>query len=104
MFDDDLKEARTRTDALRTSLPQSVDAGSLGVRSKAPFLLLGVREALIWRTEELARSACDSLERTDLAAAAVLARATIESAALAWRLMELVARHCGSDRLLVGGT
>jgi len=40
----------------------------LGARSKAPFQLLCTREALIWRTEELARTACDALERkwTDL--------------------------------------
>ena len=71
MLDDDLKEARARANALRTSLPQSVDAAVLGVWSKAPFQLLCTREALIWRTEELARTACDALERDDLAAAGV---------------------------------
>jgi hypothetical protein len=90
MLDDDLKEARGRANALRASLPQSVDAVALGVRSKAPFQLLCAREALIWRMEELARTACDSLERDDLAAAALLARATIESTALAWKLMEIL--------------
>jgi hypothetical protein len=90
MLDDDLKEARARADALRASLPQSVDAGALGVWSKAPFQLLCTREALIWRTEELARAACDALERDDLAAAALLARATVENAALAWKLMEVL--------------
>src|SRR5215469_15292528 len=90
MLDDDLKEARARANALRTSLPQSVDAAALGVWSKAPFQLLCTREALIWRTEELARTACDALERDDLAAAALLARATVENAALAWNLMEVL--------------
>lgn len=90
MLDDDLKEARARADALRASLPASVDAAALGVWSKAPFQLLCTREALIWRTEELARTACDALERDDLTAAALLARATVESAALAWRLMEVL--------------
>jgi hypothetical protein len=52
--------------------------------------LLCTREALIWLTEELARTACDALERDDLAAAALLARATVESAALAWKLMEML--------------
>jgi len=90
MLDDDLKEARARANALRTSLPQSVDAAVLGVWSKAPFQLLCTREALIWRTEELARTACDALERDDLAAAALLARAMVENAALAWNLMEVL--------------
>ena len=96
MTGDDEKEARARANALRESLPQSVDAAALGVRSKAPFQLLCTREALIWRTEELARTACDALERDDFTAAALLARATVESAALAWRLMEVLrarARH-----------
>jgi hypothetical protein len=52
--------------------------------------LLCTREALIWRTEEFARTACDALERDDLTAAALLARGTVESAALAWRLMEVL--------------
>jgi hypothetical protein len=90
MLHGDLKEARARADALRASLPQSVDAGALGVWSKAPFQLLCTREALIWRTDELARTACDALDRDDLAAAALLARATVESAALAWQLLEVL--------------
>src|SRR5271165_773291 len=90
MLDDDLKEARARADALRASLPPSVDAAALGVWSKAPFQLLCTREALIWRTEELARTACSALEGDHLAAAALVVRATVESAALAWRLMEVL--------------
>lgn len=90
MISEDVREARARANALRQSLPQSVDAAALGVRSKAPFQLLCTREALIWRTEELARTACDALERDDLAAAALLARATVESAALVWKLMEIL--------------
>jgi hypothetical protein len=90
MLDDDVKEARERANVLRQNLPQSVDAAALGVWSKAPFQLLCTREALIWRTEELARTACDALEQDDLTAAALLARATIESAAIAWKLMELL--------------
>lgn len=90
MLDDDIKEARVRANALRENLPKSVGAAALGVLSKAPFQLLCTREALIWRTEELARTACDALERDDLAAAALLSRATVESAALAWKLMEVL--------------
>ena len=98
MLDDDVKEARTRANVLRENLPQSVDATALGVWSKAPFQLLCTREALIWRTEELARTACDALERDDFAAAALLARATVESAALAWQLMEVLGEPCSRRR------
>lgn len=90
MTDDDVKEARARATALRNSLPQSVNVAALGVREKAPFQLLCTREALIWRTEELARTACDALEREDFAAAALLSRGTVESAALSWKLMEVL--------------
>ena len=62
----------------------------MGVKSKAPFQLLCAREALIWRTEELARTACDALERDDFAAAAILTRAVTENAALAWKLMDVL--------------
>lgn len=85
-----MKEARAWANALHQSLPQSVDATALGVSSKAPFQLLCTREALIWRTEEVVRTACDALERDDLTVAALLVRATIESAAIAWKLMEVL--------------
>src|SRR4029077_15755391 len=57
---DTVAEVRTWVDKLRAKLPQSVDVAALGVMSKAPFQLLCTREALIWRTEELARTACDA--------------------------------------------
>src|SRR5499427_3672326 len=87
---EELVKAREFANRLRNSLPSSVDAAALGVWSKAPFQLLCTREALIWRTEELARNACDALERDDLAAAAILTRAITESTALTWRLMEVL--------------
>src|SRR5947208_9559583 len=71
----ELIEARNFADKLRNSLPSSVDAAALGVWSKAPFQILCAREALIWRTEELTRNACDTLDRGDLAVGAILARA-----------------------------
>jgi hypothetical protein len=44
-----LEEARARANLMRECLPNSVDVVSLGVREKAPFLVLCIREALIWR-------------------------------------------------------
>jgi hypothetical protein len=83
-------DVRAWADKLRANLPSSVDAVALGVLSMAPFLLLCTREALIWRTEELARSACDALERDDFATAAILTRAVSENAALTWKLMAVL--------------
>ncbi|SRR6266446_3386404 len=86
----DLDEARQRAENIRAHLPSSISIAALGVRSKTPYHLLAAREALIWRTEELARCACDMLERDDLAAGSLLARAVTESAAFVWRLKELL--------------
>jgi hypothetical protein len=83
-------DVRAWVDRLRASLPKSVDVLALGVESKAPFQLLCTREALIWRTEELARTACDALQRDDFAAAAILTRGVTENAALAWKLMDVL--------------
>src|ERR1700730_3708416 len=87
---DDLAEARRRVELIGRHLPSSLNVASFGVRSKAPYLLLCAREALIWRTEELARCACDMLEREDLSAGLLLTRAVTESAAFVWRLNQLL--------------
>lgn len=85
-----ISEARAFADRLGSSLPREVDVAALRVKSKTPYQLLCTREALIWRAEELARNACDALERSDFAAAALLTRGLTESAALIWKLMELL--------------
>lgn len=87
---DKVADVRAWVDRLRGSLPQSIDVAALGVKSKAPFQLLCAREGLIWRTEELARTGCDALERDDFAAAAILTRAVTENAALTWELMDVL--------------
>jgi hypothetical protein len=93
-MDTDLNEARKRVENIASHLPTSISIASFGVRSKAPYLLLSTREALIWRTEELARCACDMLQRDDVAAGSLLTRAVAESAAFVWRLKELLeSRH-----------
>jgi hypothetical protein len=109
---DDFKEAQARVAALQVSLPKSIEAAALGVRSKAPFQLLAVREALIWRTEELGRNACDALDRQDFAAAGLLIRGVLESAALLWHLLDKLRNRAGrtpeewNDALMrvLGGT
>jgi len=90
---EELIMARDYATRFAASLPTSVDVAALGVKSKAPWQLLCTREALMWRTEELARNACDALERADFSVAALLARAIMENAALAWKLMQVLERH-----------
>jgi len=86
-----VRRARQACVLLNENLPRADhDVRALNVWSKAPFQLLCVRETLYWRVEELARGACDGLERDDLAAAALLARGVIESVGLAWQLLELL--------------
>jgi hypothetical protein len=110
---DTVAAARAWADRLQVSLPQSVDARALRVMSKAPFQLLCTREALIWRTEELARTACDALERDDFAAAAILTRAVTENAALTWMLLDVLEKRASCTpqqlndklmRMLVGSS
>jgi hypothetical protein len=84
------RDARRASELLHASLPNEVSVAALNVWSKAPFQLLCVREALIWRLEELARCACDNLEHWNLAAAALLTRAAVESVALTWKLRQLL--------------
>jgi hypothetical protein len=92
---EDLAEARQLADGLSASLPSKIEVAALGVRSKAPFQLLSVREALIWRTEELARNACEALEKGDFTVAALLTRSIAESAAMAGYLLEILEKRAG---------
>ena len=86
----DLDEIRKRTEILPQNFPTTLSVADTGVRSKTPYNLVSVRESLIWRTEELARGACDMLARDDLASGILLTRAVTESAAFIWRLKELL--------------
>ncbi|UGA43757.1 hypothetical protein HU230_0036840 [Bradyrhizobium quebecense] len=95
LWTEDLAEARRLAAGLSASLRDKIEIAALGVRSKAPFQLLTVREALIWRTEELARGACDALERQDFTVAALLVRSIAESAAMTWYLLEILDNRKG---------
>ena len=106
-----MTEARKFAARFAASLPKAVDVAALNVKDKAPFNLLCTREALMWRTEELSRTACDALERHDFTVAALLARAITEIAALVWKLLQVIEtrgsrspheQHDLSMRLLVG--
>jgi hypothetical protein len=96
-FERDFSTAKEITQRLSQSLPEFVEVAALGVRSKAPYQLLVVREALIWRTEEMARNACNSLECDDFAVAAILTRSITENAALTWKLKEILDTRTGKS-------
>lgn len=87
-WDNDLREARILAERLRANLPDKIEVAAINTLSKAPFQLLTIREGLFWRTEELARNACDALDDEDFAVAALITRAIAESAAMVWYLLE----------------
>jgi hypothetical protein len=89
-LDDLMAEIDKWLNRVGENLPNSVSAAALGVRSRAPYKALAVREALIWRTEELARGAFGLLKQDDLASAILLVRGVLECAALMARLTELI--------------
>lgn len=70
---------------LKRNLPRRIDPIALS-RSKLPFKALAYRETLIWRVEELGRTAFENLHADLLAAAILLTRAAIETTAALWYL------------------
>ncbi|HEX5323775.1 MAG TPA: hypothetical protein VFW40_08315 [Capsulimonadaceae bacterium] len=96
-FERNFAAAKEIMQRLSQNLPEFIEVAAIGVRSKAPYQLLAVRAALIWRTEELARNACNSLECDDLAVAAILTRSITENAALTWKLKDILERRVGKS-------
>lgn len=84
-IDDLLKEAKQRCQLLSECLPKRVD-----YTAKIPWKAMVCREALIWRTEELARTAYEMFTRNELASAVILTRACMESVAAMWYLQEKI--------------
>jgi hypothetical protein len=88
-----LLAARTRLSGIQRRLPTEVAAAGVSARAKIPFNALCCREALIWRAEELGRTACDSLEKQDVVAGVLATRALLETAAALWYLKEVIERQ-----------
>ena len=88
-----LDEARTRLTGIQTHLPGSIPVAGISTTSKIPFTALSCREGLIWRAEELARTACDCFERQDVVAGITLVRAFFETAAALWHLKVTMERQ-----------
>jgi len=96
-----IAEIEQRLTILAGSLPESVSVAALGVRQKAPYKALALREALIWRSEEIARGALQMLKQGDFASAIVLSRAVIECTAMMARLAKevLERRNASAEQL-----
>lgn len=88
-----LKEIKDRISLITVSLPQSLSPADISCTAKIPYNAIVYRESLIFRIEELARSAVLSYERNDDCAAIILTRAMLESVAANWYLMELIERN-----------
>jgi hypothetical protein len=88
-----LAEARTRLTGIQTNLPHEIPAAGVSKTAKIPFNAICCREGLIWRAEELARSACDSFEKLDMVAGISLTRGFFETAAALWHLKETMDRQ-----------
>jgi len=76
-------------DVARTPVTE-LDVVAVGVRQKAPFLVLCLREGLLWRVAEMVRSPTSALERGEEASGITLARCVMEAAAMMWRVCKLV--------------
>lgn len=92
-FDTLLAEARERLQILGASLPTVVDPASISLSAKIPYKALCYREGLIWRAEELGRTALENYARGDVVAAILLTRGLTETAAAVWYLKELMERQ-----------
>ena len=79
-----LQEIDARLRLLEADRPTRLDMVSS--TSKLPANTLRYREALIWRIEQLGRTAFENFERNKLASAILLTRATIETSAALWCL------------------
>ena len=89
-IDDLLKEAEQRCRLLSECLPNRVDPASISYTAKIPWKAMDYREALIWRTEELARTSYEMFTRDELASAVTLTRACMETVAAMWYLQEKI--------------
>ena len=87
-----LQEARSEIAMLSASLPKEVDLLGLSTEYKTGAKVLMLREAIIWRMEELSRNALARLDDNDLVASAMLTRGVMETTAAVVYLDKLVTR------------
>ncbi|WP_417493396.1 hypothetical protein [Maricaulis sp.] len=79
-----LAEIRGRVELISASLPSEVDPAAYIEVGKLPLKVHHLRECLIWRMEELSRTALSAFEADDKAAGIILTRAALECVAMTW--------------------
>ncbi|WP_397396266.1 hypothetical protein [Phenylobacterium sp.] len=77
-------EARDWLEDVAGTLVTELDVVAVGVRQKAPFLVLCLRVGLLWRVAEMVRSPMSALERGEEASGITSARCVMEAAAMMW--------------------
>lgn len=87
---DPLDVARELAARFTSSLPESVDLLGPSLRYKTASKAHLLREALIWRMEEMARNAVRCIDAGDTTAAALLTRAAMETMAMLFCVHRLV--------------
>lgn len=87
-----VEEIRTLARRLTVSLPEGVDLLQLSEQTKTAAKVQLIREASLWRQEEITRTALLSYEQGDLVVPAMLTRAAMETAALIMYVSEKVER------------
>ena len=80
------REVHARLHLLGAAGSKSLDGFAVSSKSKLPFRALLYREALLWRSVQLGKSAFESFEKDELASAILLTRATVETCAALWYL------------------
>jgi hypothetical protein len=85
-----IASARGIADEIRSSLPSSVPAAGLTLKSKLPFKALSVRELLIHRVSALATAAVGHLEQGNALPAIILTRAIVETTAVLFCLARAI--------------
>jgi len=85
-----LAEVNAQLSLIEANRPKSVDGFAISPKSKVPFKALWYREALLWRTTQLGRTAAECFEKDKLASAILLTRATVETCASVWYLQKKI--------------
>jgi hypothetical protein len=87
-----LEDLRSAASALQSSLPASVHAGGLTLKSKLPFKVVVLREVIVHRMAALATSAVLLLDAKQPLSAAIIVRAALETTALLHGLSQALER------------
>lgn len=97
--DELFKKADALYDEINSSKINCVDPASISHIAKTPYKILCLREALLWRSEEISRNCISLLRSGDIVTAAVLSRCLTENSAVCWYAMELILDRNSGKRI-----